>query len=80
MKVAGRNSDAGGGSAMADGEITLASSVQGLGATVFPTEGTRRKRGRWRVHHGVQRGRESARAARAMAGSEKARLHTWNRP
>ena len=40
MKVAGQNSDAGGGSAMADGEITLASSVQGLGAMIFPTEGT----------------------------------------
>ena len=45
MKVAGRNSDAGGGSAMADGEITLASSVQGLGATVRITEGTGELRG-----------------------------------
>ena len=41
----GRNSASVGGSAMADGESTTASSVQGLGATVRITEGTGELRG-----------------------------------
>ena len=45
MKVVGRNSDAGGGSAMNGGESTPTSSVQGLGATVRITKGTGEKRG-----------------------------------
>ena len=57
MKVAGRNSDAGGGSAMNGGESTPTSSVQGLGATVRITEGTGEKQGSGGSRLGQEGGR-----------------------
>ena len=45
MKVAGRNSDAGGAQPWPAAKSTPASSVQGLGATVRITEGTGELRG-----------------------------------